>query len=330
VRTDEPSGAGAPALARDEFSPLLASVSRSFYLSLRFLPEPLREPLGLAYLLARTSDTIADASSSALEERMRALEAFDTALERHLEDGHTAPLENDFTSLKCGDAAEQRLLQKADALLGCYARLAAPVRAEIRTVLRTIIAGQRGDLLRFGYASPQAPQALPCTTDTEAYTYAVAGCVGEFWTRICALETPSFALLPIPTLLALGRQFGQGLQLVNILRDLPADLKMGRCYLPMEELEAAHLRPTDLQTHPEKARPLMERWLQKAEEWLAAGEAYAQGIRGRSLRFSVALPRLLGQETLALLRKCPPLETHTRVRVSRATVFRSAWRALRE
>ena len=39
---------------------MLRSVSRSFYLSLRILPAALREPLSLAYLLARATDTIAD------------------------------------------------------------------------------------------------------------------------------------------------------------------------------------------------------------------------------------------------------------------------------
>src|SRR5205085_6562347 len=39
---------------------LLRRVSRSFYLSLAILPRPLREPIGLAYLLARATDTVAD------------------------------------------------------------------------------------------------------------------------------------------------------------------------------------------------------------------------------------------------------------------------------
>ena len=39
---------------------VLKGVSRSFYLTLRILPKPLREPVGLAYLLARTADTITD------------------------------------------------------------------------------------------------------------------------------------------------------------------------------------------------------------------------------------------------------------------------------
>ena len=39
---------------------LLKGVSRSFYLTLRVLPANLRQPVGLAYLLARAADTIAD------------------------------------------------------------------------------------------------------------------------------------------------------------------------------------------------------------------------------------------------------------------------------
>ena len=39
---------------------LLREVSRSFYLTMRVLPSAIRPQIGLAYLLARTADTIAD------------------------------------------------------------------------------------------------------------------------------------------------------------------------------------------------------------------------------------------------------------------------------
>ena len=39
---------------------VLKRVSRSFYMSLRVLPHELQTPVGLAYLLGRTVDTIAD------------------------------------------------------------------------------------------------------------------------------------------------------------------------------------------------------------------------------------------------------------------------------
>jgi farnesyl-diphosphate farnesyltransferase len=176
-------------------------------------------------------------------------------------------------------------------------------------------------LVRFGYASEKAPQALLTAEDTVAYTYAVAGCVGEFWTRVCALQLHEFAAQPVAELVELGRHFGQGLQLVNILRDLPADLRAGRCYLPAEELSAAGLCVEDLLRHPERGRGVFERWLAQAEAWLDAGTVYVKGIRGARLRFSVALPRRLGEKTLALLKQRPPLESPVRLRVGRGTVF---------
>ena len=49
---------------------LLQSVSRSFYLTLRILPAAVRPQIGLAYLLARTTDTIADTELVSLEQRL--------------------------------------------------------------------------------------------------------------------------------------------------------------------------------------------------------------------------------------------------------------------
>src|ERR1043166_7110456 len=53
---------------------LLRPVSRSFYLSIRILPRRLREPVGLAYLLARTTDSVADTAAIPAESRIQTLE----------------------------------------------------------------------------------------------------------------------------------------------------------------------------------------------------------------------------------------------------------------
>jgi farnesyl-diphosphate farnesyltransferase len=53
--------------------PLLKGVSRSFYLTLRILPIGMRDPVGLAYLLARAADTIADTSLIDPEQRLALL-----------------------------------------------------------------------------------------------------------------------------------------------------------------------------------------------------------------------------------------------------------------
>ncbi|CAN5646469.1 phytoene/squalene synthase family protein [soil metagenome] len=50
--------------------PLLKAVSRSFYLTLRLLPAPVRESIALAYLLARISDTRADGAETEAEKEL--------------------------------------------------------------------------------------------------------------------------------------------------------------------------------------------------------------------------------------------------------------------
>ena len=69
----------APQGGSDLLDDVLRRVSRSFYLSLRILPGSLREPIGLAYLLARAADTVADTRVLPRAERLGHLEALRAA-----------------------------------------------------------------------------------------------------------------------------------------------------------------------------------------------------------------------------------------------------------
>ena len=62
----------------------LRDVSRSFYLSIRVLPAGLQGPIGLAYLLARAADTIADTALLRPDDRLRLLLLFRAQLETAL------------------------------------------------------------------------------------------------------------------------------------------------------------------------------------------------------------------------------------------------------
>src|SRR4029453_11712698 len=63
-----------PSMSGALLGTLLRQVSRSFYLSLAILPTALREPIGLAYLLARAADTIPDTKLVARKDRLTHLE----------------------------------------------------------------------------------------------------------------------------------------------------------------------------------------------------------------------------------------------------------------
>jgi farnesyl-diphosphate farnesyltransferase len=213
-----------------------------------------------------------------------------------------------------------------------------------RSVLDTIASGQALDLQRFDGASAQRIIALRTAAELDDYTYRVAGCVGGFWTKLCRAHVFPHALLHDAQLLTDGIRFGKGLQLVNILRDLPADLRNGRCYLPADELAQLGLTPTDLldAANEKKLRPLYNTWLDRADEHLAAGWAYTNTLPWRCarVRLACAWPVLLGQQTLAQLRTRNILDATQRVKVSRSdvkfTVFKTlalyplphAWRRL--
>ncbi len=63
-----------------QFTKLLKQVSRSFYLTLRILPDAIRPQIGLAYLLARATDTIADTSLVPVDRRLEALRDLKNAI----------------------------------------------------------------------------------------------------------------------------------------------------------------------------------------------------------------------------------------------------------
>ena len=60
---------------------LLRGVSRSFYLSIRLLPAPLRGPIAVGYLLARATDTVADTTALPLADRLQLLSALMAAID---------------------------------------------------------------------------------------------------------------------------------------------------------------------------------------------------------------------------------------------------------
>ena len=312
----------------DILKDLLKQTSRTFYLTLRVLPGAVRPQIGLAYLLARTSDTIADTEIVPLEQRLKALQAF---RERML-GIHKTPLDFGNLARRQGSTAEQMLLEKCEISLSSLRTLPPADLQLVLEVLETITHGQELDLSRFADATAEQVVALRTATDLDDYTYRVAGCVGQFWTRICRAHVFPKAKLDDAKLLADGIRFGQGLQLVNILRDLPADLRKGRCYLPAEGLAALGLLPGDLLSpaNEPKLRPFYSEWLDRAEAHLAAGWAYTNALPWRfvRVRLACAWPILIGVKTLARLRAGNVLDPQRSIKVSRAEVRRIILRSV--
>jgi farnesyl-diphosphate farnesyltransferase len=298
----------------------LKDVSRSFYLTLRVLPGKVRAPIGLAYLLARTTDTIADTELVAPELRLEALRT----LRERIQGRGERPLGFGALARQQGVQAEARLLEKCEESLALLRSLSSADAQLVREVLGTIISGQELDLRRFAGACARSLVALRTDDELEDYTYRVAGCVGEFWTRMCRAHVFPQASVDDAFLLANGVRFGKGLQLVNILRDVAADLRQGRCYLPAERLAGAGLKPEELlePAAEPRLRPLYHAYLDRAGAHLLAGWAYTNALPHGCMRVRLACawPVLIGWETLKRLRAGNVLDPEQRIKVSRREV----------
>jgi farnesyl-diphosphate farnesyltransferase len=119
-------------------------------------------------------------------------------------------------------------------------------------------------------------------------------------------------------------RFGQGLQLVNILRDLPRDLRQGRCYLSAGQLGLLGLTPAELlqPASEPRFRPLYNSYLAQAEAHLAAGWAYTNALpfRCARVRLACAWPILIGLKTLRQLRGGNVLDPRHRIKITRGQV----------
>ncbi|MEP2775417.1 MAG: squalene/phytoene synthase family protein [Luteolibacter sp.] len=263
---------------------ILKAVSRSFYLSLKLLPAPMRRGASIGYLLARASDTIADSSTESPGRCMILLDEFSAQIQGSIE---PAPWPDDLIS-GLEDEGEAELLRQHVDLMKALVSLD-PAEAElVREVLAVIIGGQKLDLERFGEASAAKVVALSDAAALEDYTWRVAGCVGVFWTKLGYLTMgEGFSRSPQDELLAHAVDYGKGLQLVNILRDLPKDLRAGRCSLPVADPRDIPLLMGEFEKRREEAMAKVEH-----------GFRYSEKLRGKRLRLSSRLPAMIAKETL--------------------------------
>ena len=309
-------GDSGPGLLTD----LLKQVSRSFYLTLRILPAPIRPQISLAYLLARATDTIADTQVIPVSERLLSLQQ----LRNRILGVDSAALNLAEFTRHQGSPAEWMLLERIEDALNALTQFSEEDQQRIRDVLAMITSGQELDLNRFAAAGAERIVSLNTDAELDDYTYRVAGCVGEFWTKMCRAHLFSDAELDDAFLLASGIRLGKGLQLVNILRDLPADLRQGRCYLPEDRLWAAGLAPIELlqPANLPRLRSLYNGYLDDAEKHLAAGWVYANTLprAQKRVRLACAWPILIGVRTIEKLRAANVLAPELRVKVGRAEV----------
>ena len=304
---------------------LLKSVSRAFYLSMRVLPSAMREPVSVSYLLARAADTIADTASLSVEQRLTRLRGFRDIVAGEYDADAVAELAAALTDLQ-PTAGERELLNSLPDVFVLLNDLDDSDAEKARAVVLTLTSGMLFDLTTFGAENDDELAALQTPDELYEYCYLVAGCVGEFWTALSIVHTSSLYGWDEPEMRTIGVRFGVALQMTNILRDVPKDLRIGRCYLPQSELARYGLRPQDLldPDNSERARPLLIWGIRQALDRYVDAQRYILAIPRRNLRLRLAAlwPVLIGLATLAeLARSDAWLNPDIRIKIPRRAVY---------
>lgn len=205
---------------------LLVKTSRTFALAIPLLPEPTRREVSVAYLLFRIADTFEDAARWPRAERIAALEDFCALLDDR---ARAKALAQAWVEKKPVDhqgylellALTGEVLSELDTMEpGAQRILKDHTRRTSQGMAKIVSRGDAAGNLQ-----------LDSVQDLKDYCYIVAGIVGELLTAVFLHDAPQ---LEGQRAVLEGNMvaFGEGLQLVNILKDSGDDAKEGRVYLP--------------------------------------------------------------------------------------------------
>lgn len=282
---------------REALHSLLSETSRTFALAIPLLPEPLRTEVTEAYLLFRIADTFEDATRWPPADRIAALEELAQLLEGDGDpDRVLAPARRWHDDAPVEHPGYLRLLGEAPRVFRALRETREPAA---RIIAAHSVRTCRGMATFLRGSDEEGMLRLRSLEELRAYCYTVAGIVGEMLTELFLLECDDPAPLA-PRLRGRARDFGEALQLVNVLRDASADVSEGRFLVPESVSRDALLT------------------LARAD--LLEAARYTLALQGagapRGIVAFTALPVLLAEATLDRVEQAGPGS-----KISRAQVF---------
>ncbi|MFA6434549.1 MAG: squalene/phytoene synthase family protein [Elusimicrobiales bacterium] len=322
---------------------ILKDVSRTLYLSIKILPEPLKTSMAMGYLVARTMDTVTDcpaldaASKRGMLALFRGLENRNNAWELG---GRIKQAAGSISSQK-----EKELLFKFEKIAALYAAFSEAELAPLKALVDGVAKGMEMDLDVFqGGAGPEEREsghkykarpaeskgrgvtALKTEDELKTYCALIGGEPGIFWARLyretIRRNNINFGKFSSDADAGL---IGSALQITNVLKDLAADLRMGRCYLPLSDLNGAGLKPEDLldPKKMERLRPVVYKWICWAVDQLDLSEAFLSSVpkTEMALRAAFIWPVYWAMDTLQEIARANLLDPLCCPKIKRSRIY---------
>lgn len=302
---------------------MLPRVSRTFALSISFLPERLKHPVSVSYLLCRIADTLEDSPNELLrvEEKVQLLGIFRDSLD--------SPDIPNLNRLQCAfdenATADQELVRRCDIVLNEFHSFPESKKSCIRPWVQEMCDGMAEYVSKSSHPADQISGGVETTDDLEQYCYFVAGTVGNLLTDLFYDERD----IANEKHKALARRFGLGLQLTNIIKDLCVDTEGGRYFIPRDACQSVGITQEDFfePDHAAAAQKIILSLVARAKEHLKFALEYCLGLPRTEygIRMFCLVSMFLALKTLALVkRRSHALGRGEGIKISRPQVYRTA------
>ncbi|BAC91999.1 phytoene/squalene synthase family protein [Gloeobacter violaceus] len=296
---------------------ILPRVSRTFAISIRFLPGRLGRAVLTAYLLCRIADTIEDDPAASAGEKVRLLGEFMAGFDE-VETARKFPTLAQSVS---GEAAHVELVHHTDLVFELFEGVPAPSRQIVKRWVGEMVEGMQ----KFVALYPHGIR-IQTLEEYNEYCYYVAGTVGHLLTDLWHAHAPSVDRAKYTALLEHCEAFGEALQTVNILKDIAWDAEHeNSIYVPEQSLrEHGSSQQTLLSPHClEQNRAAIASLVALAWADLDAALVYLLAIPRRAvpIRLFCILPLLFAYATLReITRSTAMLTSGGTVKISREEV----------
>lgn len=273
---------------------LLRTASRTFAIGIERLPGVLCEATTIAYLLLRVSDYLEDNEEMDPGQKVRLLNLWVNILRE----------EEDIKALT--DTLTHADTANPDAIVTQHAgeillQLRSLPRDVQEIIARHVIHSTQG-MARWTKKGPNVADEM----ELDDYMFEVAGRVGYLVTQLFAWY--SFTIRrKEKEIMPLAREFGLGLQTVNVIRGLREDFERGWVYVPAKYLRDAGLSKEQLfdAENRERALKVLDMLTDKAERHLSGALTYVKSLPWwqHGIRLGCILPLMFAIRTLAVCRR---------------------------
>lgn len=211
-------------------------VSRTFDLASDHLSGDLRNHVVVGYEMCRIPDTVEDSGAIPEGDQQQLLELYSEVLEEGSEDAverfTEQALEYRQEALQEGEEESYwELIENTDRVMNVFQEFESDVRGYVRQHVGEMVQGMQETV-------KNDPIRIQSTEDFEKYCFHVAGTVGNLLTDLFAHDYDSIDQDTEKELNKYAEDFGEGLQTVNIVKDVKEDYREENAiFLPEDVLE---------------------------------------------------------------------------------------------